>query len=147
MSFNSTAKCAKFAEGQLEAFAGDTETVVIGEIVLALPYTAYPELQNSAAQVVGKVLVIKRGESTFLEKAERAQAAGAAGVIIVNNVPGDAFVMAGSFAAIMIPVVMVPMSAEAALQASQGTPLTITVDAGASDPCAHLFGRTRPPSV
>ena len=107
--------------------------------MLAVPYTAYPELQSSAAQVVGKVLVMKRGGSTFLEKAERAQAAGAAGVIIVNNVPGDAFVMAGSFDAIVIPVVMVPLSAEAALQASQGTSLTITVDAGASDPVlAHI---------
>jgi hypothetical protein len=101
-----------------------------GEIVLAVPYTASPLLQNAAAQVAGKVLVIQRGGSSFRDKAERAQAAGAVAAVIVNNVAGDPFVMLLNSTSITIPVVMVPMSVDAALQASQGLRLLITIRPG-----------------
>ena len=128
VTFNSTTVCAEIAEKQFEIFAAghnDTTAVVIGEIVLAVPYTASPKLLNMAAQVTGRILVIQRGGSTNLDKAVRAQAAGAVGVVIVNNVAGDAVTMPGDFGAITIPVVMVPRSVDASLRASEGLSLTI----------------------
>ena len=119
--------CATFASGQLAIFGAGVTAVLSAEIVLAVPYTAAPQLQNTAA-VAGKVVVVQRGGSTFQEKATQAQVAGAVGVIIVNNVADDAVVMnitATVGIAIKIPVVMVSQSAEAALQASQGLRITI----------------------
>jgi large repetitive protein len=58
---------------------------------------------NSAA---GKVVLIDRGVCTFIEKATRAQAAGAAGVIIANNQQGGPFAMPG-MGNITIPVMSV----------------------------------------
>ncbi len=124
MSFDATAVCAKFAEGQFEIFAAGNETVVSAEIVLAVPSTAAPILENTVA---GKVVVIQRGASTFYEKALQAQAAGAVGAIIVNSVLGDPFTMQGDFTDVKIPVVMVPISIKAALDASEGLRLTISV--------------------
>ncbi len=126
VSFNSTCVSAKFAKGQLLVFAAaGNAAVVSGEIELAVPYTAAPALQNPAAQVAGKILVIRRGESSFQDKAERAQAAGAVGAIIVNNVVDAPRVM--DINALTIPVVMVPISVDGALQASQGLQLTIAI--------------------
>ena len=124
MSFNATAVCAKFAEGQFEIFAAGNETAVSAEIVLAVPSTAAPILENAVA---GKVVVIQRGATPFYEQALQAQAAGAAGAIIVNNVLGDPFTMAGDFSDVKIPVVMVPISIKAALDASAGLHLTSSV--------------------
>ena len=119
--------CATFASGQLAIFGAGVPAVLSAEVVLAVPYSAAPQLQNTAA-VAGKVVVVQRGGSTFQEKATQAQVAGAVGVIIVNNVADDAVVMnitATVGIAIKIPVVMVSQSAEAALQASQGLRITI----------------------
>jgi hypothetical protein len=130
VSFNTTSVCAKFAAGQFAAFSilGPAAAPTGGEIVLAVPYTGSPALQNTAAQVAGKVIVMQRGASSFQDKAERAQAAGAVGVIIVNNLAGDPTLMSGNFSGINIPVVMVPMSVDGALQASQGRRLTMIVN-------------------
>ena len=125
VSFNSIEVCARFANGQLEMFTSGNASAVGGAIEIAVPYTASPQLQTTAAQAAGKILVIQRGASTFQDKAERAQAAGAVGAIIVNNVAGDPIVMPGNYTAVRIPVVMVPLSANATLQASQGLRLTI----------------------
>ena len=140
MSFNSTSVCAKFATGQFAMFAAGAAPSVGGEIVLAVPYTASPALQNPTAQVAGKVVVMQRGASSFQAKAEIAQAAGAVAAIIVNTVAGDATLMSGSFAAVTIPIVMVPMSADGALQVSQGLRLTVAFNrqAGAHETCLAL---------
>ena len=128
VTFNATTTCAEIAKEQFEIFAAghnDTTAVVIGEIVRAVPYTASPKLLNMVAQVTGRILVIQRGGSTNLDKAVRAQAAGAVGVVIVNNVAGDPVIMSGDFGVITIPVVMVPRSVDASLRASEGLSLTI----------------------
>gem|GEM_PF-1011507 len=57
---------------------------------------------NIANSVTGKIVVIDRGSCSFVSKAQRAEAAGATGVIIVNNVAGIASNMTGS------PVVGIP---------------------------------------
>jgi minor extracellular serine protease Vpr len=62
-----------------------------------------PEVAES---VRGKVALIDRGEVAFDEKLSRAQAAGALGVVMVNNEPGNPFIMAGSIS-YAIPGVMI----------------------------------------
>jgi minor extracellular serine protease Vpr len=56
--------------------------------------------------MAGKVVLIRRGTCTFAEKAMNAQNAGAAGVIIYNNVPGR-FTPTVAPAPVTIPVVAV----------------------------------------
>jgi hypothetical protein len=57
--------------------------------------------------VIGKVVLIDRGGCTFISKAQRAQTAGAAAVIIVNNLPGGGVSGMTGTPALSIPVVMV----------------------------------------
>jgi MYXO-CTERM domain-containing protein len=53
--------------------------------------------------VTGKIAVIDRGQCTFVQKVENAQANGAVGVIILNNAGGGAMPMPGTSATAMIP--------------------------------------------
>lgn len=62
------------------------------------------------AVVAGKIAVIYRGECTFVEKVLNAQAAGAAGVVIINNQGNDFFVPGGNSNQITIPSVMIGLS-------------------------------------
>lgn len=58
------------------------------------------------AQLNGKVALIDRGKVDFTEKVRRASEAGAIGVIVANNIAGDAFAMGGSGSE-PIPAIMV----------------------------------------
>ena len=126
VSFGPTEVCGAFATGQRAIFAAGSGTAVEGEIVLAVPFTASPLLQNTAA-AAGKIVVIEQGGSSLVDKAAQAQAAGAVGVIIVRSAAGGAGTMpaAGDLSDVRIPVVVVAQSAAAGLQASQGTSATI----------------------
>ena len=126
VSFGSTEVCAEFATGQRAIFAAGSGTTVEGKIVLAVPFTASPLLQNTAA-AAGKIVVIEEGGSALVDTAAQAQAAGAVGVIIVSSAAGGAGTMpaAGDLTGVRIPVVVVAQSAAALLQASQGTRATI----------------------
>lgn len=57
------------------------------------PLVAVPNVGRSAdfasVNVKGAIAIVKRGEIRFSQKAENAAAAGAVGLIIVNNQPGD----------------------------------------------------------
>lgn len=96
------------------------ETGVAGTIVMAdpangcsgtpaLPEGAVPVPFNNQDQVNGNIAMIDRGECTFIEKVLNAQASGATGVIVVNNVEGDPISMGGgeSGALIAIPSIMI----------------------------------------
>ena len=88
--------------------------------LLCDPPTADADLLNAAA-AKGRVLVADRGGCTFAEKAARAQAAGAAALIIVNT--DDKPLAIGGAAGVPgagIPVVAVPARARAALLAGAG---------------------------
>jgi Zn-dependent metalloprotease len=63
-----------------------TTTGVTKDVVAASPANGCAELTN-AAQVSGKIALIDRGTCDFSFKVFNAQSAGAAGVIIANNVP------------------------------------------------------------
>jgi hypothetical protein len=123
VAFNATTVCAEFAHGQLGIFAAGNASVVSGEILLEVRANASLQLLNTVA-VAGKVVVIQQGNSSF-QAALRAEAAGAVGAIVVKNGLGNPFVMPGDFAAVAIPIVLVPNSIEAALNASEGLRVTI----------------------
>jgi hypothetical protein len=55
-------------------------------MVVAQPLEACTPLQNDAAAVKGAIVLVQRGTCAFSEKAQAAQDAGAAGVLIYDNV-------------------------------------------------------------
>jgi hypothetical protein len=55
----------------------------------------------------GAVALVDRGTCTFVDKVTNAQNAGAVAVIVVNNLAGDAILMAGTGPDVVIPAVMV----------------------------------------
>lgn len=59
-------------------------------------------------EIEGNIALINRGNCTFVQKVFNAQEAGAAAVIIINNIPGDGFFdMGGNTTGIDIPAVMI----------------------------------------
>lgn len=93
----------------------------------------------NGAQVAGRIAVIDRGNCTFASKAAAAQAAGAIGVIIVNNVAGvPPPSLGGSSATLTIPTVSVTQEAGTALKAQLALGNTVNVTLG-YDP-AQLAG-------
>ena len=79
---NSAAKELKFCETLL----GDKESV-------EMEYVLIPGVGRSAdytgMDITGKIALVRRGDNTFEEKALIAEAQGAAGIIIYNNVSGE----------------------------------------------------------
>ena len=73
-------------------FSGKTVTVVpVGGVGDA---AEYERLASEKISVKGKVVLVARGEITFAEKITYASEAGAAGIIIYNNIPDNDIVMA-----------------------------------------------------
>lgn len=60
----------------------------------------------NGAAMAGKIVLLKRGDCTFVSKVLRAQNAGATAVIVVNNVPGT-IVMGGDGTGVTIPALSV----------------------------------------
>jgi hypothetical protein len=69
----------------------------------------------NVSAVRGALAIVDRGDCLFVEKVGSAQAAGAAGVVVINNVPGR-FTMGGDDAGITIPAVMISQEDGAALR-------------------------------
>ncbi len=63
------------------------------EKLLELEYVLIPGVGNESnyqgVDVAGKIALVRRGDNTFEEKANAAQAAGAAALIVYNNTSGD----------------------------------------------------------
>jgi photosystem II stability/assembly factor-like uncharacterized protein len=82
-------------------------------------------------QLAGKIVVIRRGVCSFSVKVLSAQKAGAIGVIIVNNVGGEATAMGGGNGEITIPAVMVSRDLGEILinelKAQNSTPINVTL--------------------
>lgn len=76
----------QLAEGVDRSFFNDKQFYVVkdkdGQLGVGRP-------DQYDSKVKGKIAIVKRGEITFTDKQKNAQVAGAAGVIIVNNQPGD----------------------------------------------------------
>ncbi|HMK73201.1 MAG TPA: PA domain-containing protein, partial [Myxococcaceae bacterium] len=94
-----------------------------GAVVAALPIDGCSGLANEA-DVAGKVVLIQRGGTDpdgglcrFWDKSNRAQDAGAAGVILFNNTPGAGLVSPTGTPALSIPVGFVTFETGSAIQA------------------------------
>ena len=98
-----------------------------GAAVQAVPPDGCAALTNAAA-VAGKIAVIDRGTCSFAIKAATAQAAGAIGTIIVNNVSGAAPTLGGTDPSIVTPVLSLSQADGAALKAAiAGGPVQVTL--------------------
>ena len=90
----------------LSTIGASSEGCSTGQMSVAFP---------PANDVNGKIVLIDRGNCSFVEKVLGAQLGGAAGVIVINNVPGAApTAMGGTDAptnAIVIPAVMITYEA------------------------------------
>jgi hypothetical protein len=95
---------------------GVTGNVVLADDGTAPNSDACTALVNAGA-MNGNIALIDRGTCTFASKAAFAQAAGAIGVIIVNNVAGAPPQMGGVDPTITIPVVSVSQTDGASLKA------------------------------
>jgi hypothetical protein len=80
----------------------------------------------------GRIALIDRGNCTFVTKVLNAQAAGAVGVIVANNVGGAPFSMGGDGPDVTIPAVMISQADGATLKSALGGGLTATIRPDAS---------------
>lgn len=87
----------------------------------------------NAADLQGKIAVVDRGQCTFVSKAEAAEAAGAVGLVVINNVVGAPITMGGTDTGVGIPAVMISMANGQALKSAmqQGT---VNATLGGPDP-------------
>lgn len=59
------------------------------KVTLAEPFKLCSSLKIPQEKVKDRILIVQRGECTFIEKARKGQKAGAAAIIVVDNVPGS----------------------------------------------------------
>ena len=90
----------------------------------------------NGASIAGKIALIDRGTCTFVEKAKRAQDAGAVAVIIGNNVTGAPPGMAGVDPTVTIPTVSISQADAIAIKGQLGVGVVVTIG---TDP-SHLAG-------
>jgi extracellular elastinolytic metalloproteinase len=83
------------------------------------------DARRFTTNVTGQIALVDRGTCDFVVKAANAQAAGAIGMIVANNVAGDPIVMGGTTP--QIPAVMVTQAAGATLRAAAPIQATIRV--------------------
>lgn len=84
------------------------------KVLYADPFRLCSKLTIPLDQIKGKILVVERGDCTFVDKARKAQEAGAAAVIVTDNVPDSTaddqpmFAMSGDGVDdVQIPVVFI----------------------------------------
>jgi cysteine-rich repeat protein len=119
-----------------KAFFGAGTLGLSGEVVRALdaangagPSTtdACSPLTNAGA-VAGRLALIDRGTCLFVEKVANAQAAGAIGVIIVNNVASPPLInMLGVAPDLVVPVVSVSLADGSAIAAQLGAGVVASI--------------------
>lgn len=117
---------------------GAWTTGISGSVVLALddanaigPSTTdgCTSITNVQA-ITGNIAMVDRGDCLFVEKVANLQAAGAIGVIIVNNAGDDLVNMAGQDPSLTIPPVFIGQSDGSALKAQLADGLTATLVVG-----------------
>lgn len=105
-------------------------------VVYVEPPDACEELSDAPA-LAGKIALIDRGTCFFLDKAQRAETAGALGIVVVNNVPGEPFVMGGE-GSVGIPGLMISKSDGDLLKTKLGPNLVFRLDGAARFPHPEL---------
>ena len=81
----------------------------------------------NAGAVAGKIALVDRGACTFFSKAQACQNAGAIGMIMVNNVSGQAPDIGGTGPGITIPIASVSLTVGSAIKAQLGTGVVATL--------------------
>lgn len=100
------------------AFVSPTNQVPAGGITAAVadaaaaPFSAPEACPANAASfpagsMAGRIALVNRGTCSFQEKAQTVQAAGAIGVVLVNNAAGPPIIPGGIAAPVTIPVMMI----------------------------------------
>jgi uncharacterized protein (TIGR03437 family) len=124
---NSPANIAGLYEAGTAAFGPAlTAAGVMGNLAATAPANACTALTNPQA-IAGKIALLDRGGCDFVVKVRNAQAAGAIGVVVINNVAGAAIGMSGTATDIMIPSVMVRMEQGEALRNNLAAPVNVTL--------------------
>jgi minor extracellular serine protease Vpr len=105
---------------------GTFTPAVTAPLSIAAPPDGCTAFTNASA-VGGTLALIDRGTCSFSSKIRNAQAAGAVGVVMVNNQPGDPVAMGrdGTPNQPTIPGAMVALAARAAIRADAGLPATV----------------------
>jgi len=103
-----------------------TATGVTGPLVVANDGvgTSSDACEALPPVTAGSVIIADRGTCAFAVKGTNAKAAGAAGLIVANNVAGSPFVMGGTIRRFTIPAVMVSQDAGVSLKAI-ASPVTL----------------------
>ncbi len=101
-------------------------------LVISNPLDACSAMMN-AADIVGKIVLIERGTCEFVQKAKYAEQAGAAGVIIYDNLAGAYFKPDTNGDTVSIPVGFIPRRIGQNLVAAikSGRALTVSLGPGA----------------
>ena len=105
---------------------GVTGTVVLANDGSGTTSDACSALINGAA-IAGHIALVDRGTCTFNTKAEACQAAGAIGMILVNNVSGLAPDIGGVDPTVTIPIASVSLTVGNAIKAQLGSGVTATL--------------------
>jgi hypothetical protein len=116
---------------------GPKSFLTTGIVAAASPSEACAAPLDNAAELAGKIVLVDRGTCSAIVKTANAQAAGAIGVIIANNVAGPAAGFTASnevdAATITIPTLTVSQADGAALAAAAAAaPLEVTLRADAA---------------
>jgi len=113
------------------------------------PLVAVPNTGRSAdftaVNVKGAIAIVRRGEIRFLDKARNAAAAGAAGLVIVNNQPGNLYGTLGG--EVNIPVLSLSSEQGNSLQQVQSASLAVNTrqhQVTGRNVVAHLPGVVQP---
>ncbi len=114
---------------ELGSVTGDVALVNDGVIGAPVPPSTTPGTVNDGCEpfggVAGQIALLDRGFCTFVVKVSNAQAAGAIGVIVANNVAGPPIILGGSDPSITIPAVMITQADGNTLKAN--LPLNATL--------------------
>jgi uncharacterized repeat protein (TIGR01451 family) len=125
--------------------AGQTADIVLAQDATAPASDACTALTNSAL-MAGKIALIDRGGCNYNVKVQNAQAAGAIGAIVVNNVPGDPALtaMPGSWITITIPSVFISQADGSAIKAQLASGVNATLAAASAGDMLASFSSRGP---
>ncbi|MDX2474049.1 MAG: FlgD immunoglobulin-like domain containing protein [Candidatus Krumholzibacteria bacterium] len=123
------AAIAGLYESPLSTFGPSCGATFSGEVVLVNDGSGTTSDGCSAIgqNLTGKIALIDRGVCAFVTKVTNAQNAGAVGVIVVNNVAGDAFAMSGDGPGVTIASVMISLADGNTIKAQLGAGVTATI--------------------
>lgn len=96
---------------------------------------------SNAAAMAGKIVILRRGTCEFVVKVKNAQNAGAAAVVVVDNIPNQLVNMGGADATITIPAIFITQGLGDALISLMATQtVTVKLERPAGEPYVNADG-------